>query len=239
MSLTLILIIVTVLISWPAFSNQEMFVKLMHYPYGELRSKEYYRFLTSVFLHGSTMHLFINMFVLYQFGTGVEGYFVIQFGEGLGRTYYLLLYLLSGIFGDIPTYFKHKNNQMFSSVGASGAVSGIMLAFVIFNPWSMLLLFSSSPCLLLLQRYCTLFILRGPVTKAATASTTKLTSGGLFSDSGLQLPSNRGFFLLFWTNSSVDFLFDQIRRIINLATSKKEPACFSSFPKGYSFSSSR
>ena len=145
MSLTLILIIVTVLISWPAFSNQEMFVKLMHYPYGELRSKEYYRFLTSVFLHGSTMHLFINMFVLYQFGTAVEGYFVIQFGEGLGRTYYLLLYLLSGIFGDIPTYFKHKNNQMFSSVGASGAVSGIMLAFVIFNPWSMLLLFFIIP----------------------------------------------------------------------------------------------
>jgi membrane associated rhomboid family serine protease len=145
MSLTLILIIVTVLISWPAFSNLDMFYKLMHHPYQEVRKKEYYRFLTSVFLHGSMTHLLVNMFVLYQFGTAVEQYFVLHFGEGLGRFNYLMLYLLSGIFGDVPTYFKHKDNYGFSSVGASGAVSGIMLAYVIFNPWSMLLLFFIIP----------------------------------------------------------------------------------------------
>ncbi len=145
MSITLILIIATVLISWPAFSNQDMFYKLMHYPYQEVRNKEYYRLLSSVFLHGSTLHLFINMFVLYQFGTAVENYFVIYFGDAIGRINYLLVYILSGIFGDVPTYFKHKDNQMFSSVGASGAVSGIMLAFVLFNPWSMLLLFFIIP----------------------------------------------------------------------------------------------
>lgn len=145
MSLTLILIIVTVLISWPAFNNRDMFYKFMHYPYQEARNKEYHRLITSVFLHGSMMHLFINMFVLYQFGTAVEDYFVHYFGEGLGRFNYLLLYILSGIFGDVPTYFKHKDNQLFSSVGASGAVSGIMLAYVIFNPWAMLLLFFIIP----------------------------------------------------------------------------------------------
>jgi membrane associated rhomboid family serine protease len=145
MTITLILIIVTALISWQAFSNRDMFYKLMHHPYQEMRDKQYYRWFTSIFLHGSTMHLFINMFVLYQFGTIVEQYFLSLFGEMMGRLNFLLLYLLSGIFADIPTYFKHKNNQMFSSVGASGAVSGILFAYVIFDPWAMLLLFFIIP----------------------------------------------------------------------------------------------
>ncbi len=145
MSLTLIIIGLTVLISWPAFNNQDMFLKLLHSPYLESRNKEYYRMLTSVFLHGSMMHLFINMFVLYQFGTAVEHYFVNFFGGTMGRLNFLLLYLLSGIFGDLPTYFKHKDNYSFSSVGASGAVSGVLMAFVLFDPWSMLLLFFIIP----------------------------------------------------------------------------------------------
>ncbi|MCB0517624.1 MAG: rhomboid family intramembrane serine protease [Lewinellaceae bacterium] len=145
MTITLILIVVTAIISWQAFSNREMFYKFMHHPYEEVREKQYYRWLTSIFLHGSTMHLFINMFVLYQFGTIVEQYFLSLFGETMGRLNFLLLYLLSGVFADIPTFYKHKDNQMFSSVGASGAVSGILFAYVIFDPWAMLLLFFIIP----------------------------------------------------------------------------------------------
>ena len=145
MSVTLILIIVTGLVSYQAFSNRDMFYKLMHNPYIEVRNKEYYRFLTSCFVHGSWMHLGINMFVLYQFGQKVEGYFVQVFGEFMGRLNYLLMYLLAGIFADIPTFFKQKDNQMFSSVGASRAVSGVMFAFVLFDPWAMLYLFFILP----------------------------------------------------------------------------------------------
>jgi membrane associated rhomboid family serine protease len=74
--------------------------------------------------------------VLYGFGEAVESYFLQIFGETMGRVNYILLYLLSGIFADVPTFLKHKDNQMFSAVGASGAVSGILLAFVIFQPWA-------------------------------------------------------------------------------------------------------
>lgn len=144
-SVTLVLIIVTAFISWQAFSNRDLFLKFMHFPYEEHRDKEFYRWVTSVFLHGSWMHLAINMFVLWSFGTFIEGAFVEIFGSPMGRINFLALYLLSGIFADIPTYLKHKNNQSFSSVGASGATSGIMFAFALLLPWEMIYLFGVIP----------------------------------------------------------------------------------------------
>jgi membrane associated rhomboid family serine protease len=144
-TVTLIIIGITVLISWQAFSNRDLFLKFMHYPYEEHRDKEYYRWVTSIFLHGSWMHLAINMFVLYSFGTFIESVFVELFGVVKGRINFVALYVLSGVFADIPTYFKHKNNQSFSSVGASGATSGIMFAFALLLPWEMIYLFGIVP----------------------------------------------------------------------------------------------
>lgn len=123
-----------------------MLEQLKHSPYMESTQKEYYRFITSGFVHGSLPHLFINMYVLYMFGEAVETYFVQVFGESMGRINYLLLYLLAIIVGDLPTYVKHQNNPSFASVGASGAVSGILFVFILFNPWSKLLLFFIIPC---------------------------------------------------------------------------------------------
>jgi len=146
MSLTLIIIIVTGLISYQAFNNPSLMYKLQHSPYQEAHNKEWYRFISSGFVHVDWTHLLINMFVFYSFGEAVESYFVQIFGEVIGRLNFLLLYLLTIIFGDIPTFVKHKDNQSFASVGASGAVSGILFAFVIFQPWATLLLFFVIPC---------------------------------------------------------------------------------------------
>ncbi len=144
-TVTLVIIAVTVLVSWIAFSNRDLFLKFMHFPYEEHRDKEYYRWVSSVFLHGSWIHLGVNMFVLWSFGTFIESAFVSLFGETMGRVNFLALYLLSGVFADIPTYLKHKNNQSFSSVGASGATSGIMFAFALLLPWEMIKLFGVIP----------------------------------------------------------------------------------------------
>ncbi|MEM8907573.1 MAG: rhomboid family intramembrane serine protease [Bacteroidota bacterium] len=145
MSLTLVLIIVTCLISYQAFNNRSMFEQLLHSPYREAHSKEYYRFLTSGFVHGSPMHLLINMYVLYMFGQAVEYYLLQEFGPLMGRINFLVIYLLTIIFGDLPTFIKHRNNAYFSSVGASGAISGILMVFILFNPWAELLLFFIIP----------------------------------------------------------------------------------------------
>ena len=145
MSLTIIIVIITGLISYQSFENSNLLNKLKHYPYTEARHKEYHRFLTSGFVHGSWMHLGINMFVLWQFGEIVESIFMQTFGDVMGRINYLLLYFLTIIFADIPTFIKHKDNPHFSSVGASGGVSGILFVYILFAPWQKLWLYGVLP----------------------------------------------------------------------------------------------
>ena len=148
MSLTLVLVIITSLISYQAIQNPNMLAQLVHSPYREKHHKEYYRMLTSGFIHSSRTwsHLLINMLVLYQFGEVVENVFVQLFGATMGRINYLGLYLLTIVCAGIPSYFKHKDNPSYSALGASGGVSGIMFVYTLFFPWAMLLLFFIIPC---------------------------------------------------------------------------------------------
>ncbi len=143
MSITLIITIITCLVSYQCFNNRALFTKLQHSPYAEVRNNEYYRMISSGFVHGSWMHLGINMFVFYQFGGIIERYFVSEslFGEMWGRINFVALYFLAIIVGDIPTFIKHKNNHLFASVGASGAVSAIMFVYILFDPWEKIYLY--------------------------------------------------------------------------------------------------
>ena len=143
-SMTFIIIIVTGIISYRSFQNPGLFNKLLHWPYQEHRAKEFYRLLTAGFVHGSWTHLLINLFVLYSFGEIVEYYFNEFFGNA-GRLYYLAAYILMIVFANIPSHFTKKNNSNFRSVGASGAVSGIIFIFILIQPWSTLLLFFVIP----------------------------------------------------------------------------------------------
>ena len=145
MSITLILIIVTGLISWRALEDRSMIEQLKHYPYKEVREKEWHRMLTSGFVHGSMMHLALNMYVFYIFGEYVESNFVMRMGPTTGRILYVVFYLSAIVFADIPTFLRHKDNPSFASVGASGAVSGILFIFILIQPWSTLLLFFIIP----------------------------------------------------------------------------------------------
>jgi len=145
MSMTLLLLIATVAVSLWAFQNPNIFQALKHSPIAEKRNGEYYRLVTSAFLHGDFIHLFLNMFVLYEFGRYVEEYFIWQISPGFGKLIFLIVYLLMGIVGDLPTFLKHGENPYFSSVGASGAVSGIVFMYIILNPWAMLGLFAVIP----------------------------------------------------------------------------------------------
>lgn len=139
LSITNVIVAITCLVSYLSLNNPQLFNKLKHYPYEESRNGEYYRWLSSGFVHGSMMHLLINMYVLYQFGNALEKYYIRWFGETLGRNLYLLMYLTTIVAADIPTYFKHRNNPRFGSIGASGATSGILLVFCLLRPWEWLL----------------------------------------------------------------------------------------------------
>ena len=141
MSVTLLIIILTCLVSYQAFNRPELSRALRHSPYIESRTGQYWRMLTSGFIHGGWLHLGVNMFVFYSFGQLVENTFLMHFGATMGRVNFLLLYLLAIVFADIPTFLKHKTNPHFASVGASGAVSAILFASILFSPWNPIYLY--------------------------------------------------------------------------------------------------
>lgn len=133
------------MVSIPAFTNRHLFDQFKHHPYTEKREKQYYRWLTSGFLHGSWVHLGINMYVFYEFGRHVEHWYKGMFGPTMGAILFLVMYLLTIVLADTPTYFKYQHNPNYSAIGASGGVSGILFAFILFMPWSMLGLFFVVP----------------------------------------------------------------------------------------------
>lgn len=140
MTITLIIVIMTAIISYQSFSNREMKSKLLMHPVSVKQNGEYYRFLTSGFVHGDMTHLLINMYVLYIFGETIEMNFDKIFGGGMGRILFLALYLGAIIISSIPSYLKHQDNAYYGALGASGGTSAIVFAFVFFSPWTWFLI---------------------------------------------------------------------------------------------------
>ena len=148
---TLLLVAITSLLSYLAWKNPEYYHKGVHYPYREKIYNEYWRSLTGGFLHGSTTHLLVNMYMLYMFGGYVEQTFVMMKGE-LGRLLYLALYISTIIMANVFTGMKRGNDPGYRSVGASGATSGILFIYVMRNPWEMFI-FPPLPAIILAVGY--------------------------------------------------------------------------------------
>ncbi len=145
MSVTIILCAIIFGISLWGFNSQALFQNLMHFPYKEARDRSYYRLFTSIFLHGSWLHLLVNLFVFYTFGEAIEYQFGHLFGPVMGKVNFVLLFVLSGVLADVFTFRKHKYNPNFRSVGASGSISGIMFSYVLFYPLEYLYLYGIIP----------------------------------------------------------------------------------------------
>lgn len=139
MSTTLIIIIVTCIISIPAFSNPSRMYAWMFNPYQVVYRKQYYRLITSGFLHADYVHLIFNMLTLYFFGDAVEYYFNQL--TNYGTLLYVGLYLSAIVISDIPSLIKHKENPNYNALGASGAVSAVVFSSILFNPMTDLCLY--------------------------------------------------------------------------------------------------
>ena len=133
LSITLILIIVTCIVSFTAFNSEKVLDDLIFYPPAISGQQQYYRFFTCGFIHANYGHLFFNMYALYMFGEYVESQFTDVFGVS-GKWLYLLMYLSSLFFCLLPTYNKNKDNHNYRSLGASGAVSAVVFAFIFLEP---------------------------------------------------------------------------------------------------------
>ncbi|MGB3618288.1 MAG: rhomboid family intramembrane serine protease [Catalinimonas sp.] len=138
--LTWIVIGVTVLASFAAWNRPTLLRRWLFNPYEVRTRRQYDRFLLSGLIHNDRGHLLFNMFTLFFFGAAVERYFTAYYGAA-GPWVFLVLYVLGIIASSLPTYFKHKNQPYYNSLGASGGVSAVLFSSILFAPLTKLYLF--------------------------------------------------------------------------------------------------
>lgn len=122
----LILIIANIAFSYKGFTNQTFFDGYKFEVDRILINKDYKRLVTSGFLHVSWTHLIFNMISLYAFSELIE--------SNLGGLNFLIIYFVSLIAGNLFSLFVHRNHGDYNSVGASGAVCGIIFASIALFP---------------------------------------------------------------------------------------------------------
>jgi membrane associated rhomboid family serine protease len=148
--IAILLIIVTVLVSYKGFTDSAFFDRYKFEVDKILIYKDYKRLVTSGFLHVNWMHLLFNMFSLYLFSGLVEG--------GLGSLSFLVIYFASLIGGGLFSLLIHRRHADYSSVGASGAVWGVLFACVALFPGMAISLFPL-PISLPIWLYALIFVL--------------------------------------------------------------------------------
>ena len=135
--LTLILIAVTVLVTWMAFNNPRLLDRLILWPPAIDRKHQYDRLLTHGFIHADWQHLLFNMVTLFFFGRFAEQEMVPM----IGPVGFVLFYLSAIVIAILPTYLRHRHDVQYRSLGASGAVSAVLFAFILVQPWSLIFVF--------------------------------------------------------------------------------------------------
>jgi membrane associated rhomboid family serine protease len=118
--------IITIIASLFAFSNEELYGKLMMHPYSVYRGKNVFTLITSALIHKDWMHLFFNMMSYY--------FFAFELEKLIGHWQFAVLYFVSMILSDLPSVVKHKDDFWYHSLGASGAISAVIFSFILFFP---------------------------------------------------------------------------------------------------------
>lgn len=140
-TITNIIVGITCLISFFMFQNQAGKSSLILHPVTIKRQHQWYRFITSGLIHADGMHLLINMFVLWSFGNAIEAAYYPAFLGGDITIKFLLLYFGGIVVASIPSYLRHQDNPSYAALGASGGVSAVVFAVIMFAPWQNLYLY--------------------------------------------------------------------------------------------------
>lgn len=128
-----LLLIITIGASILAFQDRELMFKLILSPFRVVHNKEWYRVITHAFVHADWMHLLFNMIALWSFGKAILQVF--------STFEFLILYFGGIIFSTIQDISRHGNDKNYLSLGASGAVSAVIFAYILYSPWSLIYLF--------------------------------------------------------------------------------------------------
>ena len=137
MSITLIIIAITAVVSMLALSNINLIRQLILWPPALNRDHQYYRLITYGLIHADPQHLLFNMLTLYFFGRVMEQ----LYAQYLGPFGFAIFYVGGLIVSILPTYLRNRNNAQYRSLGASGAVSAVLFAFILIQPWATIFVF--------------------------------------------------------------------------------------------------
>jgi membrane associated rhomboid family serine protease len=138
--ITYIIIGVTAILSLLAWSNPNLLQSWIFSPYQIAKKNQWYRFITSGFIHQDYLHLIFNMVSLYFLGLYAEFGFAMKFGD-MYQIYFIFFYISAMIVADIPVFFKHRKNTYYRALGASGAVSAVVFAAILLEPNISLMVF--------------------------------------------------------------------------------------------------
>ena len=132
--ITLVIIAVTSLVSILCLTGVLNLNSLKFSAWDVWHRKKWWQMLTYGAVHAGWGHLFFNMLTLYFFGSVVEQYFVALFGGVQGGILYAALYVSAIAVSTVGDLLKYRDDPYYSAVGASGAVSAILFASILFEP---------------------------------------------------------------------------------------------------------
>ncbi|HKQ84879.1 MAG TPA: rhomboid family intramembrane serine protease [Steroidobacteraceae bacterium] len=122
----LVIFVATIAFSLLGLMSRKILEACLFRPYWLTRKRLYATVITSGFVHADVMHLVFNLTTFYFFAFPLERY--------IGGTRFALLYLLGLLISHAGTWYKHRDNPDYSSVGASGAIAAVLFAAIVFFP---------------------------------------------------------------------------------------------------------
>ena len=134
------IIIITSAISIHAFGNRSFMNKWMFSPFDMKHHQNILPMFMHQLLHADYMHLIFNMLSLYFLGSILEQQWMMEFGAAQGQTKFILLYVFGGATATLIPYLRNRDNPSYRSLGASGAVSAVIFASIVWNPTMELML---------------------------------------------------------------------------------------------------
>ena len=131
MSIALIIFVATIVASLAGlYTTPQVIERSLFRPYWFTRRRQYETIVTSGFVHADLPHLLFNMVTFYFFAFPLE--------RQIGPAKFAVLYFLGLVLSDLGTWRKHRNDPQYASLGASGAISAVLFASIVYFPWQKL-----------------------------------------------------------------------------------------------------
>jgi len=131
MSIAAIILVVTLVASLAGlYGSPKIIERSLFRPYWLVRRRQYHTLVTSGFVHADLPHLIFNLITFY--------FFAFQLERQVGGARFAALYLTALVVSDTGTWFKHRDDPEYASLGASGAIAAVLFASIVYFPWQTL-----------------------------------------------------------------------------------------------------